>query len=256
MTTVTDFASEHLALLDSVPVRDGAHIVETTVPYQHDGVELEGYLAYDASLEGPLPAVVIVHDWFGISDTTRARAQMFARLGYAAFAVDVYGAGIRPSSHDDAQQQAGRFYADMELLRARVAAGFDATAALDVVDADRIAALGYCFGGTPTLELARTGAPAKGFASFRGGLVTHDGEGADRIAGPVLVMTGAADPVVPDEAVIAFENELRSRDDLDWQVVSYAGAPHAFTVPGPNYREKADKRSWREIEGFLAEVLA
>lgn len=253
MTTVTP---ELQNLIDTVPLREGADIITRTIAYEHDGESLEGFVTYDAALAGPLPTVAIVHDWNGLSPTAHARAEMFARLGYAAFAIDMFGVGNQPANPEEAQAAVGRFYGDMALMRSRVAAGFDQAIALDIVDADRMAALGYCFGGSTALELARTGAAARGFASFHGGLMTHDGEGLDSIRGSLLVMTGAADPVVPDAAVTAFQDELRMRPDLDWQVISYAGAPHAFTVPGPNYRATADRRSWREIEGFLSEVLA
>ncbi len=256
VAVVTEFDAFQQSLLDTVPLPDGADIVAETVPYEHDGTAFEGVLVRDAARSEPLPTVVVVHDWFGVSANTRLRLHMYARLGYAAFAVDLFGAGIRPTTMDDAQAQARRFYTGELSFAERIGAGFDTVSALDVVAADRIVVLGYCFGGAGTLEFARTGAPARGFACFHGGLSTHDGEGIDRIAGSVLVMTGAEDPVVPADAVIAFQNELRGRPDLDWQVVTYAGAPHAFTVPGGNYRATADRRSWREIERFLAEVLA
>lgn len=253
---MTGLSAATQALVDSVPLGSGSDIVTTTVPYEIDGQSFEGYLAVDSSLAGPLPTVVINHAWYGLDDNARARAQMFARLGYAAFAGDLYGVGVRPADQQAAQAEAGAFYADPELFRARASAALATARDLDVVDAERLAVVGYCFGGTATLELARTGAPARGFALFHAGLPTRDGFGIDRISGPLLVMTGAADPVVPDEAVAAFQDELRGNPDLDWQIVSYSGAPHAFTVPGPSYRELADRRSWAEVQRFLGEVLA
>lgn len=253
---MTDFDAFQQSLIDTVPLAPDADIRDEPIRYEHDGTAFEGALVCDASRKAPLPTAIVVHDWFGVSDDTRMRLHMYARLGYAAFAPDLFGAGVRPTTMDDAQAQAKRFYTGELSFAERIGAGFDTARAMDAVDADRIVVLGYCFGGAGTLEFARTGAPARGFACFHGGLTTHDGDGIDRISGSVLVMTGAEDPVVPDEAVVAFENELRTRPDLDWQVVTYAGAPHAFTVPGPNYRATADRRSWREIEGFLAEVTA
>jgi dienelactone hydrolase len=256
---MTEFSAAHQSLIDSIPVRDGALIVEETIEYEHDGETFEGFLVYDASITGTKPGVVIVHDWSGLREYPKARAHMLARLGYAAFAIDVYGKGVRfdGSDPDGASAEAGKYYADLDLLRARVRAGFDAAVHEANVDADRVAVLGYCFGGSATLEFARTGAPARGFASFHGGLVAHEPADVDQIAAPLLVMTGGADPVVPDDAILTFENELRTRDDIDWQVITYSGAPHGFTLPEtPNYRAAADARSWRELEGFLAEVLA
>jgi dienelactone hydrolase len=145
----------------------------------------------------------------------------------------------------------------MGLLRARVRAGYDQVAQDPAVDPERIVVIGYCFGGSAALEFARTGAPLAGTVSFHGGLIAHEPPDVEAIAGSLLVLTGAADPVVPDDAVAAFENELRTRDDLDWQLTSYAGAPHAFTLPGTdNYRPVADRRSWRELVAFLDEVAA
>jgi dienelactone hydrolase len=249
------FSPVHEQLIASVPLRDGARIQTETVPYQHDGLELEGYLAHDASHDEPRPAVLIVHDWTGVGPNVEMRAQMLARLGYVAFAADIYGKGIRPTG-DDASALAQTFYKDLPLLRARVDAGYRRLAADPRVDSNRIAVIGYCFGGSATLEFARTGADARGFVSFHGGLIVHDPSDASAIRGPLLVLTGAADPVVPDETIDAFKAELRAAGDLDWQLVSYSGAPHAFTVPGSDrYRPVADARSWRELVGFLDEVL-
>lgn len=243
------------ALLDTVPAPPGARIVEQTVDYTDDeGTPCTGILVADASRDAASPAVVVVHDWYGISDTTRVRLHMFARLGYAAFAVDMYGSGIRPASVEDAQREAGAFASGALSYAARVGAGVAAAASMPSVDRSRMVVLGYCFGGTAALEFARTGPDLRGVAAFHAGLPSHPGEPAD-MTGPVLIMTGGDDPVVPDAAVVAYQDELRAQPGLDWQVVTYAGAPHAFTVPGESYRPVADRRSWREITGFLAEVF-
>jgi dienelactone hydrolase len=253
---MTDFSDVHQAIIDSVPLRESSSIVEETISYDHDGHALEGYLASDESIAGPKPTVLIVHDWTGLRDYPKARAQMLARLGYTAFAVDVYGTGNRFDG-DGAGAEAGKYYADLDLMRARVQAGYDRAAADPRVDASRIVVIGYCFGGSAALEFVRTGAALRGAVSFHGGLITHEPADVAAIAAPILVLTGAADDVVPDEAVVAFENELRTRPELDWQVTSYSGTPHAFTLPGiPNYRPTADARSWRELVGFLEEVTA
>jgi dienelactone hydrolase len=200
--------------------------------------------------------VLILHDWYGEGEYVHVRAQMLARLGYVAFAADIYGAGVRPSG-DDAPATAGAFYADQRMLRARVEAGFDRLRTDPRVDPDRIAVIGYCFGGSAAIEFARTGAPLAGAVSFHGSLIAHEPADVADLRAPLLVLTGADDPVVPDEAVVAFENELRTAPDLDWQIVSYSGAPHAFTQPMlPTYRRKADVRSWVAMEAFLDEILA
>jgi dienelactone hydrolase len=250
------FSPQHQALVDSVPLRHGASIESERISYDHAGAPLEGSLAWDSSATGPRPGVLIIHDWYGEGEYVHARAEMLARLGYVAFAADIYGSGVRPQG-DEAPAVAGAFYADQHMLRARVEAGFDRLRTDSRVDPDRIAVIGYCFGGSATLEFARTGAAIAGAVSFHGGLITHEPADVAELRAPLLVLTGANDPVVPDEAVVAFENELRTAPELDWQIVSYSGAPHAFTQPMlPSYRPKADARSWAAMTAFLDEVFA
>ncbi|MCX7521365.1 dienelactone hydrolase family protein [Microbacterium sp. STN6] len=245
----------HEELLATVPLSSESRIETSDVAYGHEEAELEGYFAYDAAAERPLPGVLIVHDWTGVGDTVKMRAQMLARLGFAAFAADVYGRGIRPQGAD-ASATARGFYADLPLLRARVAAGFAELAANTAVDSSRLAVIGYCFGGSAALEFARTGADARGVVSLHGGLIAHDPSDASAIRASLLILTGGADPVVPDTDIAAFQDELRAAGDIDWQVTTYSGAPHAFTVPGPNYRPTADARAWHAMLAFLHEVLA
>lgn len=254
---MTGFAPAHEQLLAAVPLPDGADIVEEVIEHEHDGTRLESVIVHDRSRPGPKPTVVIVHDWTGLREYPRVRAHMLARLGYTAVAIDVYGVGVRFADDDmeGASGEAGRYYGDLPLLRARVRAGLDAAIARPEVDADRLVVAGYCFGGSAVLELARSGAPARGFVSFHGILTAHDPADVAAIAAPVLVLTGGSDPIVPDEAVVAFQEELRTNEDLDWQITVYSGAPHAFTLPGPNYRETADRRSWRAFLDFLTETL-
>lgn len=253
---MTELSALHQGLVDTVPLSGGARIEEIAVAYEQDGQAFEGYAVHDAAVTTRKPAVLVLHDWSGLREYPKARAQMLARLGYYAFALDLYGAGRRFDDHDGAAAEAGKYYRDMGLLRARVRAGYDHVVKQAAVDPERIVVIGYCFGGTAALEFARTGAPLAGTVSFHGGLVAHQPADVDAINGSLLVLTGAADPVVPDDAVVAFENELRTRDDLEWQVTSYSGAPHAFTLPGgDNYRPVADRRSWRELVGFLDDVV-
>lgn len=243
------------ALLEQVPIGERSVIEAETVPYEHEGTPLEGYLARDASADERRPAVLVLHDWTGVGDNVRMRAQMLARSGYVAFAADLYGAGVRPTG-DAASAEAGKYYRDLPLLRSRVAAGFSWLQQHPAVDPARLAVIGYCFGGTAALEFARTGAPARGVVSFHGGLIAHDPSDAAQIAASLLVLTGGSDPVVPDEAVVAFEEELRGAPHVDWQVTTYSGAPHAFTIPGSDrYRPVADARSWRALVCFLDEVF-
>jgi len=254
VTTIDD-------VLNTVPEPAGADIRVESVRYDHEGTALDGVLAKDAAIAGRRPAVLVVHDWHGVNEHVEARVTMLARLGYVAFGADVYGAGVRPGD-DTAGQVAGSFYQDLPLLRARATAGLDRLREDPDVDPSRIVVMGYCFGGSTALELARTGADLVGAVSFHGGLITHDPSDASAIRAKLLVLTGAADPVVPDAKVAEWQDEMRAAPEVDWQVVTYAGAMHAFAVPGTDspdhgaqYQERADRRSWQALEVFLAEVF-
>ena len=252
---MTDLPATHEELLARIPVPDGAKLEGSSITYGHDGIELNGYVAHDAAAQEPRPGILIVPDWLGVGPNAELRAQMLARLGYVAFVADVYGADVRPS-HEEAPALAGQYYRDLPLLRARVQAAYETLAELPQVDESRIAAIGYCFGGSAALEFARTGADIRGVVSFHGRLIAHDPSDADAIRAKLLILTGGADPVVPDSDVHAFQDELRAVPHVDWQVVTYSGAPHAFTVPGQSYRPLADARSWRAQLDFFDEVLA
>ncbi len=253
---MTDFSPVHAELVDRVPLGPDARIEEKVVTYDHNGTTLEGFLVHDAAIAGPKPAVVIVHDWSGLREYPKARAHMLARLGYFVFCADVYGQGRRFEKQEDCEAEAGKYYGDLPLLRARVGAAYDWVVLDERTDNSRIAVIGYCFGGSAALEFARTGAPLAATVSFHGGLGAHESADVEKITGPLLILTGGADPVVPDEDVVAFQNELRTREDLDWAVTTYAGAPHAFTLPGlPVYREVADRRSWRAMLDLFGETL-
>ncbi|MBF4588108.1 dienelactone hydrolase family protein [Curtobacterium sp. VKM Ac-2887] len=254
MTTIDD-------VLQTVPEPAGTDIRVEPVHYDHEGTDLLGVLAKDAAVAGPRPAVLVVHDWHGVNEHVEARVTMLARLGYVAFGADIYGAGVRPGD-DTAGQVAGSYYQDLPLLRARATAGLERLRQDPDVDLARIVVIGYCFGGSTAIELARTGADLVGAVSFHGGLITHDPADASAIQAKLLVLTGGADPVVPDDAVHAWQDEMRTEPSVDWQVVTYAGAMHAFAVPGTDapdhgaqYQERADRRSWQALRVFLAEVF-
>jgi dienelactone hydrolase len=254
------YTPEQTAILEREPLPpQGTTSAEVT--YEVEGTACAGYVARpdDEELH---PGVLVVHNWLGVTDAVRFRVDMLARLGYVAFAVDVFGADVRPSE-SEAPGVAGGFYGDQRLFRARLTAGLEQLLAQPGVDAGRTAAMGYCFGGAGALQLARTGADLRGVVSFHGALQPGPaGEAAD-IRAKVLVLTGAIDPVVPPEAVDAFEAELRTVEDLDWQVVTYSGSMHAFTEPGTDNPEHgaqfnavAEARSWQAMKNFFAEVLA
>ena len=209
-----------------------------------------------------MPGVLVVHDWLGVTDATRMRCDMLARLGYAAFAADVYGADTRPSE-GEAAGVAGRFYGDQGTL-ARAASTRRSTAWRR---SPRSIPTGSRPSATASAAPRRSSSPGPAHrcarsVSFHGGLQTGPAGEAERIRAKLLVLTGGADPHVPDESVVAFEEELRGVPAIDWQVVTYSGAMHAFTVPtadtpeyGAAYDERADRRSWTAMKDFFAETL-
>jgi dienelactone hydrolase len=232
------------------------------IEYRHGGVVLEGYLAYDDAAPGKRPGVLVVHEWVGHNPYVRKRAEMLAELGYVAFALDMYGKGVLAKNPMEAAEKAGVFKKDRALMRARATAGLEILAKGGRVDPQKLAAMGYCFGGTTVLELARGGAPLLGVVSFHGALETPHPEDARNIKGKVLALHGAADPFVPPAEVAAFEKEM-SDAKVDWQLVKYGGAVHSFTNPGAGndpakgaaYDAKADARSWQAMKDFFAEIF-
>lgn len=239
-----------------------AKIVTNPVEYKHGDVVLEGYLAYDDTKSGPLPAVLIVHQWQGLGDYEKMRAGMLAEMGYIAFAVDIYGKGVRPANSQEAGQQATKYRSDRQLMRDRVTAGLNKLRTIANVDQDHIAAIGYCFGGGVALELARSGADIAGVVSFHGNLDTPNPADASNIRAKILVCHGADDPHVPMEQVQAFWNEM-SAANVDWQLIAYGGAVHSFThesagsdtSTGAAYDADANRRSWEDMKQFFAETL-
>ncbi len=239
-----------------------AKVKSEIVEYKQGDTVLEGFVAYPVGVK-KAPGIVLVHDWLGLGENTKARAEQLAELGYIAFAADIYGKGVRPKSMEEASKLAGSFReGDRKLLRARGLAALDTLKAQAGVDPNNLAILGYCFGGTAALELARSGAPLKGTISFHGGLSTPKSEDAKNIKGKVLALHGADDPFVKPDEVSGFQDEMR-KAGVDWQFVSYGGAVHSFTIKeagndnskGAAYNEKADKRSWAELKNFLKEIF-
>ena len=243
----------------------GAHaaIQERTVEYKQGDTVLEGYLAYDDAIQGKRPGVLVVHAWMGLSEYEQRRARELAALGYVAFAADIYGKGVRPTNRQEAGEQAGKFRANRTLLRQRAAAGLQVLADNPNVEAGKIAAIGYCFGGGAVLELARSGANVVGTVPFHGNLDTPNPEDARNIKGKVVVMHGAEDPNVNDAQVAAFQKEMREAK-VNYQINAYGGAVHAFTDPragddpskGAAYNAQADKRSWQAMRDFFNEIFA
>lgn len=239
-----------------------AKIVSHTVEYKEGTTTLEGFVAYDDAAKDKKPGIVVVHDWLGLGNYTKKRAEQLAGLGYVAFAADIYGKGVRPNNPKDAGETAGKFKGNRQLLRARVTAALEELKKQKQVDTTKLAAIGYCFGGTTVLELARAGANIKGVVTFHGGLETPTPQEAKNIKGKVLVLHGADDPFVNEAEVKAFETEMRTAG-VDWELVKYSKAVHSFTNPeagndpskGAAYNALADKRSWEAMKSFFQEIF-
>ena len=229
--------------------------------YKEGSTGCEGYAAYIPTGD-KRPGILLCPDWMAVSGFSNARANMVMSLGYNVFVVDMYGKGVRPTTPDTCAAEMMKYRNDRKLLRARARAGLEMLKKLPNTDTSRLAAIGYCFGGTTALELARDGADLKGVVSFHGNLDTPDPADAKNIKCPVLVLHGADDPLVPDAEVIAFQNEMRAAN-IDWQVVSYGNAVHAYTnwnipakTPGPAaYETRADRRSWVAMQEFFKDIL-
>lgn len=237
-------------------------IVSKPIEYKEGDKVLEGWSVYDDAIQGKRPAVLVVHQWKGLGDYEKKRAEMLARLGYNVLAVDIYGKGVRPQTPQAAGAEAGKYKSNRTLLRARVRAGLQALANHELTDPKRIAAIGYCFGGTTVLELARSGADIAGVVSFHGGLDSPTPGDGKNIKAKVLALHGADDPFVPAKDLAAFEDEMR-QSGVDWQLIAYGGAVHSFTdwdagsdnSKGAAYNERADRRSWEAMKQFFAELF-
>ena len=249
-------------LLLSGALTASAALQSLTIEYQQGDTTLEGVVVYDDAVKGKRPGVLIVHQWLGITEYEKNRATMLAKLGYVAFCADIYVKSVRPKDTKEAGVEATKYKTDRALLRARVNAGLTAFKKLAFVDEKRIAAIGYCFGGTTVLELARSGADVTGVVSFHGGLDSPAPADGKNIKAKVLACHGADDPYVPAKELAAFESEMRD-NKVDWQLISYGGAVHSFTQPmagndnskGAAYNEAADKRSWEALKQFLTELF-
>jgi dienelactone hydrolase len=237
-------------------------MITKTIDYQDDNTALEGYLAYHETGK-PKSAVLVAHDWSGRREMACKGAERIAGMGYVGFALDMYGKGIFGADGDAEKNGAlmAPFAQDRALLRRRINAALHAVRQLPQVDATRVAAMGYCFGGLCVLELARSGADVQGVISVHG-IFAPGNVANEKITAKVLCLHGHDDPMVPPEQVLAFETEM-TQANVDWQVHVYGGTMHAFTNPKANnpgfgtvYKEVAANRAYRSIAGFLGEVFA
>jgi dienelactone hydrolase len=234
---------------------------EQLIEYEHRGTTLEAYLAFDDSSDGPLPGILIAHAWGGRGELECARARALAGQGYAGFAVDMYGKGVLGSGPEENAGLMQPFLDDRGFLQDRLTAAFETLRAQPGVDADRIAAMGFCFGGLCVLDLARTGVDMRGVVSFHGLLGKPGNTDGTPIRAKVLVLHGHDDPMAPVDHVVDIETEL-TEAGADWQIHVYGNTMHSFTNPKANdpgmgtvYNEAADRRSWRTLLNFLDEVL-
>jgi len=239
-----------------------AEVKSRVVEYRHGDVVLEGYLAWDDAAKEKRPGVLVVHEWWGHNPYVRKRAEQLAAEGYVAFALDMYGKGVLAKTFEEAGKLAGQYKGDRKLMRERAAAGLDVLAKDEHVDPKKLAAIGYCFGGTVVLELARSGADLAAVVSFHGGLETPMPAEKGKVKARVLALHGADDPYVPAAEVAKFEDEMK-RAGVDWQLVKYGGAVHGFTnadngadaSKGLAYDESADHRSWSAMKAMFEEVF-
>ena len=245
-------------------VASAASVSEKTIEYKEGNTVLEGFAAFPAKMGSgaKLPLVIVVHEWMGLEDYEKHRAKMLAELGYIAFAADIYGKGVHPTSTDEAGKLAGKYKGDRALMRKRIQAALDAALKLPGVDPGRVAVIGYCFGGTVALEAARARMPIAAAVSFHGGLSSPNPKETKDLKAKIIVFHGADDPTVSAEEVAAFQDEMRQAK-ADWQFVSYGGTVHKFTNPSTpytpgsafGYNEKSDHRSWQAMQDFFKETF-
>jgi len=244
-----------------------AELVERVVEYKQGDLTFEGFHVYDDALKGKRPAILVVHQWTGLSDYEKRRCRELAALGYNAFALDIYGKGVRPPAPVESGKEAGKYKGDRKLYRERLKLGLDVLFQDERTDADKVAAIGYCFGGTGVLELVRMqpGIMVKGVVSFHGGLAPAEGMelGHWAVNPRILVLHGAADPYSPESDVAAFRKEMEAAK-ADYQIVLYGpNVVHSFTQPhagndpskGAAYDADADRRSWRAMKAFFDELF-
>ena len=251
------------ALLLATALSLTAEIQEKVINYTDGGTALEGFYAHDPAVKPTGKAVLIVHQWTGLGENEKMRARMLANLGYNVFALDIYGKGIRPVP-PAAGEFAGKYKSDRELYRQRLAAGLAQLKKLTGLPEKDIAAIGYCFGGTGVLEIARAGTPLAGVVSFHGGLSAADGMAAKKagVNTKILVLHGADDPYVPAAEVATFKKEIADAG-ADLTFIAYPDAVHAFTQEaagddnskGAAYNALADEKSWQAMREFFDKIF-
>lgn len=235
------------------------------VTYKSGNTVLKGYISYDSNIREKRPGIIVVHEWWGHNEYVRRRARMLAELGYTAFALDMYGDGKQAMHPDEAGGFAREIMKNMDIGAARFIAAMDYLKKHETVDPDRIAAIGYCFGGSVVLNMARAGVDLEGVVSFHGGLATNRPAKQGEVNARILVCHGGDDTMVLPEQLSGFREEMKNAD-ADFQIITYEGAKHSFTNPDADayaekfdinvgYNAEADRKSWEDMKDFLNEVF-
>ena len=240
-----------------------AEVRTKAVVYEDQGEPLTGHLYWDDAVDGKRPGVLVIHEWWGLDDYAQRRARMLAEQGYVAFAADMYGTGRVTDTPDQARAWMQEVTADVEWWRARAMAGLAQLKADSNVDAEKLAAIGYCFGGGTVIQMAYSGTDElKGVVSFHGSLPGAPEEAKGKIQAPMLILHGQADPMVGPAMVDHFEKSL-GEAGASWELVSYGGVLHSFTNPKADtrgmgalkYDPLADQRSWARMMSFIGEIF-
>lgn len=254
-----------LLLLCSLTPLSHAALVEQQIDYRENNTILKGFVVYDDSLQGKRPGVLVVHEWWGHNEYTRERARMLAKLGYVALAVDMYGDGRQASHPDEAQKFSREIATNMALGKARFLAAMAQLKKHRATDAEKIAAIGYCFGGAVVIQMAREEVDLDGVVSFHGSLSTSNPAKPGAIKASILVAHGGADPFIPGDQLLGFIEEM-NQAGADYQLEIYGGAKHSFTNPDADkfgarfnlplrYDPQADKASWEEMQRFFNRIF-
>jgi dienelactone hydrolase len=254
-----------IAMMSAVVVFASAAAAEVRtkeIHYKQGDTVLQGFLAWNDGMKDKRPGVLVVHEWWGHNDHVRDQAKRLAEAGYVGFALDMFGKGKVTTHPNEAQAFMAEAKKDPARLKARFQAALDELKRDPHVAADRIAAIGYCFGGSVVLDEARSGADLDAVVSLHGALATDHPAQPGKVKARILVLTGAADPFVPAEQVAAFTKEMNAAG-AKFQVVSYPGVKHAFTNPNAGkagldaleYNAEADKKSWEALLAFFKEVF-
>ncbi len=242
-----------------------AKVVTKVIPYSINGVKMTGYYAFDNSIKAKRPGVLVVHEWWGHNDYARKRVRMLARLGYSAFALDMYGTGKVANHPDTAKKFMMEVIQNMDTARQRYKKGLSVLKAQSATDSNKLAAIGYCFGGGVVLDMARQGLPLKGVVSFHGSLGTKQPAVKGKVRAKVLVLNGADDPFTKPEQITAFKEEMKNAG-VKFEFVNYKGAKHSFTNPAADgfakkfkmplaYNAEVDKKSWAKMQVFFKDIF-